>query len=107
MCHVLPVVYTDVYLALHALHTDVRHGLNFVPVCCSDEAVKMSSQPQQVAVSADGYVAVACLNEIVILQNGRLLCTEAVKYEPSSVSISPNQTEVAVGGKSVSLTYSC
>lgn len=64
----------------------------------SDMVVKMSSQPQGVAAGADGLVVVACLNEIVVLQNGRLMYTETVKYEPSSVSIHPGQSEVAVGG---------
>lgn len=64
--------------------------------------MKMSSQPQDIASSAGGYTTIACLNEIMVLQNGRLLFTKTVDYEPSCIDIHPGQSEVAVGGSKVS-----
>lgn len=61
----------------------------------------MSSQPQSISASVDGLTAVACLNEIFGLKNGRLLFTQAVDYVPSSIAINPSQTEIAVGGTKV------
>ena len=61
----------------------------------------MSSQPQCVATSPSGYTAVACLGEIMLLQNGRLVCSKTVGFSPSSVSIHPNEVELAVGGTNV------
>lgn len=65
----------------------------------SDICVKMSSQPQAVATGSDGYTIVACLKEVLVLQNGHLLTSCPIKFEPSSVTIHPSQSEVAVGGK--------
>lgn len=71
--------------------------------CFRDVSVKMSSQPQAIATSPDGYTAIACLNEIMLLQNGRMVCNKSVKFSPTCVAIHPNQTELAVGGQ-VSMT---
>lgn len=57
----------------------------------------MSSQPQAVDARGD-YTVVACNNEIVVLQNGRLLFTQKADYSPSCVAINPSQSEIAVGG---------
>ena len=86
------------------LSCDSLPGHSLPMACCSDVVIKMNSQPQQVSSRDDGYVAVACINEILILQNGQLLCKETVKYEPSSISLHPSQLEVAVGGAKVSVS---
>ena len=65
----------------------------------------MSSQPQSIASSGD-YTVVACVNEVVVLENGRLLFTENVKYDPKCVAINSSQTAIAVGGEGVSLQQS-
>jgi len=63
----------------------------------NDNSVAMSSQPKGIASGGD-YTVVACVNEVLVLENGRLLFTQKADYEPTCVTINANQTEIAVGG---------
>ena len=49
------------------------------------------------------YVAVACMKDVVIVKDGRIVSSINVGYEPASVAIHPAGNELAVGGSSVNL----
>jgi hypothetical protein len=53
-------------------------------------------------VTKDGLIAVACTKDLVMLKDGRIVSTVNVGYEPSSVAIHPDGTQIAVGGSMVS-----
>ncbi|XP_065071602.1 WD repeat-containing protein 1-A-like [Rhopilema esculentum] len=62
-----------------------------------DESIGMDSQPKALSVGKDGLVVVACIKEIVIIRNHRIVHKESVDYEPSAIALSPSNTVVAVG----------
>ncbi|ESO04710.1 hypothetical protein HELRODRAFT_156976 [Helobdella robusta] len=72
--------------------------LNKIPDCGYQSSVKMTSQPKGIAVGPDGTVFVACIKEIAILKDGKLLQSLKADYEPQCVAINVAGTELAVGG---------
>ena len=58
--------------------------------------------PKSIATAKDGSVILACNNDVVIVKDNKIASALHVNYQPSSVSISPDGTEVAVGGSGVS-----
>lgn len=60
--------------------------------------MKLGSQPRGMDVSKDkNVVIIGSVNEITVVQDNRIANVTKVKYEPSSVSISP-EGHVAIGG---------
>ncbi|XP_013397813.1 actin-interacting protein 1 [Lingula anatina] len=61
--------------------------------------IKVDSQPQMISAVDRNLTIVACTNEIVVLRDGRIVYIEKVNYEPTSVSLHPGKSLVAVGAK--------
>jgi len=61
-------------------------------------SVGMASQPQAVSAVQGGLAIVACLNEVVVLRNGKQVYSEKISYGGKAVAIRPDLSEVAVGG---------
>lgn len=59
--------------------------------------VNLGSQPRGMDIKGDTTV-VSCVNEISVVQGGRKVSSLPISFEPSSVSISPDSDDVAVGG---------
>lgn len=59
-------------------------------------AIKLPSQPRGVAASGN-LVIVACVNEVVVLRDGKIVSTLKVNYEPSCVAIGTSGHDVVVG----------
>jgi WD40 repeat protein len=59
---------------------------------------KLPSQPKSIDGKPGGLVVVACINEVVVVRNGNIVYTTDVDYDPTSVSIHPDMSQVAVGG---------
>jgi WD40 repeat protein len=67
----------------------------------SGEAIALDSTPADLAVgkkNSDLIVAVT-LNQVVVIRNGKIANKHAVKYQPTSVALSVDETVLAVGGK--------
>jgi len=74
------------------------------PLQYSGQGVKLDSQPQSVAVSAKGnLVAVATLNSVIVVRAEKIVHTLATKYQPTSVAVSADEGEIAVGAKDNSI----
>jgi len=57
------------------------------------------SQPRGMDVSKDGsLVIIACVDHVVVIEDGAVVNTVAVDFEPTSAAIHPSKTEFAVGG---------
>ncbi|XP_078588280.1 WD repeat-containing protein 1-B-like [Branchiostoma floridae x Branchiostoma japonicum] len=63
------------------------------------DAITMDSTPLGVGVGKDGVSVAACINEVVVLRNGRKVFSLPVNYEATAAGVHPNQTQVMVGGK--------
>jgi len=62
-------------------------------------SIGLVSQPRGIDVSKDGSLTiVACINHIVVMEDGNVVNTVGVDFEPTSVAIHPAKTEFAVGG---------
>lgn len=61
-------------------------------------SIKMPSQPQAVAATSDATAIVACLDSIVVVQDGAMVFQQQVIFNPSSVDIHPGGNRVAFGG---------
>jgi WD40 repeat protein len=59
--------------------------------------IKLPSLPKGVD-SAGALTVAACVNEVVVLRDGHIVCSQKVTYEPQCVAISPSQSDIAVGG---------
>lgn len=62
------------------------------------QAASTESQPRAVASGKDGLVVVVTEDLVIVYRNGNEVFKQKEDYHCSSVSIHPNQTEVAVGG---------
>lgn len=70
----------------------------------AQQGVKLDSQPQSVTVSHSGNLTVvATLNSVVVLRGEKVVHTLATKYQPTSVAVSADDAEVAVGAKDNSI----
>lgn len=70
----------------------------------AQQGVKLDSQPQSVAVSVKKDLAVvATLNSVVLVRGEKIVHTLPTKYQPTSVAISVDDGEVAVGAKDNSI----
>jgi len=68
------------------------------------QGVKLDSQPQSVSVAKDKDLAiVATLNSVVVLSGEKIVATHATKYQPTSVAITADGSEFAVGAKDNSI----
>ncbi|KAK3603031.1 hypothetical protein CHS0354_037779 [Potamilus streckersoni] len=65
----------------------------------SSDSNNLPSQPQAIDTLPDGTSVIACLNHVVVAQNGMQTYSQQLKYEACSVSIHPGGTTVAVGGQ--------
>jgi len=59
--------------------------------------VGMDSQPKALSSGKDGLVVVACIKEIVVIRNHRVVHKEVVDYEPNAIALSPDESVVAIG----------
>ncbi|KAJ8269323.1 hypothetical protein COCON_G00119300 [Conger conger] len=65
----------------------------------ASDVVKMDVQPQWVSVGPDGYVVVVCINQLVLLKDGKRVFTLGdLDYDPTAVAVHPANGDVAVGG---------
>ncbi|GAU92570.1 hypothetical protein RvY_04633 [Ramazzottius varieornatus] len=69
--------------------------------------LKLPSMPKSIATAKDGSIFLACNNDVVIVKDNRIASALHVNYQPSSVSISPDGAEVAVGGSGDNKTHIC
>lgn len=60
--------------------------------------LRMNSQPQGIDVNAS-CVVVACINQLVLIKDGRQCAMQQIDYESTSVCVMRNMNYVAVGGK--------
>eukprot|EP00794_Sanderia_malayensis_P005444 gene5444-6126_t len=67
-----------------------------------DDRIGMDSQPKSVAAGKDGLVVVACINEIVVIRNQRVVHHEPVDFEPSAIALHPSEAFIAVGSSKAS-----
>jgi len=67
----------------------------------SDDAIKMDSTPVDIAVGKKDQKLVIAVNtdSIVLIKDGKVASKHPVKYQPTSVALSANELQVAVGGK--------
>jgi WD40 repeat protein len=67
----------------------------------SAEGVKLDSTPAAVTVGKrDTKLVVAVIvDSVVVIKDGRVVNKQAVKYQPTTVALSVDETKVAVGGK--------
>jgi len=64
------------------------------------ESSKLESTPVDIAVSQKSNLVVAVnTTSVVLTRGGKITQTLAVKYQPTSVSLSVDETKVSVGGK--------
>jgi len=61
------------------------------------ESIKMPSQPKGISAH-NGLVAVACVNDIVLIREDHVVFGQKVKFEPLSCAIHPGQHQLAFGG---------
>lgn len=62
------------------------------------DSVSFDAQPISLAVGKDGLALVCCVDKtIVVSRNGRKVSSKKFEFQPSCVSLHPNQTEIAVG----------
>lgn len=75
--------------------TSLNEPLEFAP-----DSVKLGEKPLYIAVgSADSGLAVAVtLTGIHVIKNGKKVSSSKPSYAPKSVAVSPDNSEVAVGG---------
>lgn len=62
-----------------------------------NDKVSMPSQPRALSVSSDGLVAVACLQNVVLLRDHNIVFSEKFDGELTCVSIHPANTHLIVG----------
>lgn len=60
--------------------------------------VKVNSQPKRMAVGKDGCVYVAAVNELLVVNEDKVVSTRPVSYEPQCVALHPNSNQIAFGG---------
>ncbi len=92
----------------------VKQGDNLVSIAMDDslritpltslqygEAVKLDSPPADVAVGIKNLdlILTVILDCIVVLRAGQIVNKQQVKYQPSAIALSVDETQVAVGGK--------
>ena len=65
----------------------------------------MESQPQEVDANQNGVIVVACISKLVLVRNKDVVASINLSYEATSVSISRNRNQVAVGGKVIVLNF--
>lgn len=63
-----------------------------------ESVIAMESQPKDLSCGKDGLIAVACEDQVAIFRNGNRVFLQKEDYRCMSVSIHPNQTDIAVGG---------
>jgi len=63
-----------------------------------NEGIALGSQPSGVDAAGD-FIVVSAVGNIIILKGGQIVNKHAVNYVPLSIAISPDGTEIAVGGK--------
>lgn len=66
--------------------------------------VKLPSQPRGIAAAAN-LVITACVNEVVILRDGKIASSLKVSYEPQCVTIEPSGHDVVVGSGKENLAH--
>lgn len=67
----------------------------------SADAIKVSTPPADIAVGHKdtSLILAATMDSIVVIRNGQAVNTHAVKFQPASIALSVDETQVAVGGK--------
>ncbi|XP_048389488.2 WD repeat-containing protein 1 [Stegostoma tigrinum] len=69
-----------------------------------ENAVKMDTQPKNVAVGPSGYTVAICIEQIVLLKDKKkVFMIENLDYEPECAAIHPGGVTVAVGGNDSSV----
>lgn len=64
------------------------------------DSIKLDLQPLSLAVDPNGSFAIVCgLNSILVIKDRKIASTTEVKYQTSSVAVSPDGTQVSVGSK--------
>lgn len=65
----------------------------------TDYLVKLNCQPRGLAIlREDNLFILACINELTIIQDKRIVFVLPIKYEANCISINANTREIAVGG---------
>lgn len=81
--------------------------VRFTPVAAlqyAQQGLKLESQPQGVAVAhGKDITVIATLNSVVVVSGDKVVHTHATKYQPTSIAISVDSAEVAVGAKDNSI----
>jgi hypothetical protein len=61
----------------------------------------LEKTPQSIAVGQKNksLILAATLDSVVVIKDGKIASTTPVKYQPTSIALSVDETQVAVGGK--------
>ncbi len=61
---------------------------------------KLTDQPRDIAISDLNIIFVVCGSSICMYQEKQdVLVTHPLEFEPTSIAVSPQGTQIAVGGK--------
>ena len=73
---------------------------NFEMSSSSSRMEKLNGQPRDIAISDSNIIFVVCGSSICMYkeQQGALI-THPLDYEPTCIAVSPQGTQIAVGGK--------
>eukprot|EP01114_Cavostelium_apophysatum_P020409 TRINITY_DN682_c0_g1_i1.p1 TRINITY_DN682_c0_g1~~TRINITY_DN682_c0_g1_i1.p1 ORF type:complete len:604 (+),score=185.68 TRINITY_DN682_c0_g1_i1:158-1969(+) len=65
------------------------------------ESVSLESAPADIAVGRKDaqVVFAATTNSVVVIRGGKVVTKHAVKYQPTAIAVSIDETQIAVGGK--------
>jgi WD40 repeat protein len=65
----------------------------------SGSAIALDSTPADIAVTKKDLVVAVTTNQVVVIRGGNLANKHSVSYQPTSVAVSVDETQIAVGGK--------
>jgi len=92
---------TNIYAKGNTLYTcGIDDTVRYVSIgtkSYQNECVKLPSQPQAIAAGNLGFVVVACLNEVVCIQDGKIVNSYKTDVENFSVNINADLGKVCVG----------
>jgi hypothetical protein len=66
---------------------------------------KLNGQPRDIAISDLNIIFLVCGSSICMYKEQQgVLVTHSTEYEPTSIAVSPQGTQIAVGGKVIHIT---
>lgn len=84
---------------------DTVRSVNLITCQFTTLDLKMDSQPKGITVTNSNVLLVAGINDISVVDNGQKMSSLPVDFEPSSISVHPKESDVAVGGTKDGLVH--